>query len=115
MAFPAIFKKNLEKSIRFKQMQEDLRLQKTLEERQKSSNERELDRFYEEEREKTIKRNLEEFRQHRRAEAQQTTVLAGDNQFKGKGNMMSGKASILVNNNALLNSKATKSKGMFFK
>jgi len=115
MAFPAIFKKNLEKSMRFKQMQEDLRLQQTLEDRQKSANERELDRFYEEEREKSIKRNLEEFRAARKAEAMKTTVLAGDNQFKGKGNICSGKASILQNNNALLTSKATKQKGMFFK
>jgi len=115
MAILDIFKKNLEKSIRFKQMQEDLNLQKKLEERQKSSNERELDRFYEEEREKSIKRNLEEFRKMRQAEAMKTTVLAGENQFKGKGTIMSSKATILQNNDRMLSMKKTKEKGMFFK
>lgn len=110
-----IFRKNTEKSARFKEMQMEARLQKMLEEREKTSNERELERFHEEERQKSIKRNLEEFRKHKQAESIETTVLSGPNMFKGKGNIMSGKANILNNNNKLLSMKATKSKGIFFK
>tara|TARA_R100000789_G_C2993731_1_gene146827 strand:- start:486 stop:836 length:351 start_codon:yes stop_codon:yes gene_type:complete len=116
MAFPKMFLKNLAKSEKFKALQEDLKMQKMLEEREKSSNERELERFYEEEREKQIKVNLEEFRKHRQADAQKTTVLAGPNMFKGKGNIMSGETTVLKNNDKLLSMKAgTKQKGMFFK
>tara|TARA_R100001530_G_C4206099_1_gene126076 strand:+ start:55 stop:402 length:348 start_codon:yes stop_codon:yes gene_type:complete len=115
MGLKDLFKKNLAKSERFKEMQMEARLQKMLEERQKSSNERELDRFYAEEREKSIKKNLEEFRKHRQEEAIKTTVLSGPNMFKGKGNIASGETTVLKNNNKLLAMKATKQKGMFFK
>jgi len=116
MGLKDLFKKNLAKSAEFKEMQHQARLQKMLEERGKSSNERELERFYEEEREKSIKKNLEEFREHRNKEAQETTVLGGKNMFKGRGNMMSGKTTVLHNNNKLLSlKKGIKQKGMFFK
>ena len=111
-----IFKKNHEKSERFKEMQLQAKLQKMLEEREKSSNERELERFHEEEREKMIAQNLKEFRDHRQKESMKTTVLSGKNMFKGKGNIMSGKGTMLTNNHKLLSlKKGIKQKGMFFK
>ena len=111
-----IFKKNHEKSERFKEMQEEYRLQKMLEERNKSSNERELERFYEEERQKSITKNLKEYREHRNREAQRTTILSGPNMFKGKGNIASGPCTVLQNNHKLLSmKKGVKQKGMFFK
>ncbi len=111
-----VFRKDLAKTAKFKEAQENMQIQHKLEERQKSSNERELERFYEEEREKKIKKNLEEFRKHRQKEAMKTTVLDGKSMFKGKGNMMSGKATVLNNNHKLLSmTKQTKQKGMFFK
>ena len=117
MGLSELFKKNLVKSAKFKEAQEDMQIQKKLEERQKSSNERELERFYEEEREKSIKKNLEEFRKHRQAEAMKTTVLGGKNMFAGhKENIASGPTTVLKSSNNLLNmKKVTKHKGMFFK
>jgi predicted RND superfamily exporter protein len=112
-----IFKKNMEKSGRFKELSEEMKIRKLIEERSKSSNERELERFYEEEREKKIKQNLEEFRKHRQADSQKTTVLGGgNNMFKGKGNMMSGETTVLKNNDKMFSMKSgSKQKGMFFK
>ena len=115
MALSDFLKKNIAKTARFKEAQENMQIQKKLEERQKSSNERELERFREEEREKMITKNLEEFRKHRQKESMKTTVLGGTNMFKGKGNIMSGETTVMKNNDRLLSMKATKSKGMFFK
>lgn len=111
-----IFKKNTEKSARFKEMQLQDKLEKMLNERNKTSNERELERFYEEERQKQISQNLKEFREHRQKESQETTILGGKNMFKGKGNIMSGKITVMKNNHKLLSLKdGKKQKGMFFK
>ena len=110
-----IFKKNLGSTERFKELQEEMKIRKLIEERAKSSNERELERFYEEEREKKIKVNLEEFRKHRQADAQKTTVLGGKNMFKGEQTIMTGKATVLKNNDKLLSMNHKKQKGMFFK
>ena len=112
-----IFKKNTEKSARFKEMQLQAKLDKILEERGKTSNERELERFYEEERQKAIKKNLQEFRDHRHKEAMKTTVLSGGDIFKGqKENIASGPTTVLKNNNKLFSlKKGIKQRGMFFK
>ena len=54
--------KNTEKKKQFKEMEEQYLLQKKLEDRQKSSNERELERYLKEQREERIKKELEHFR-----------------------------------------------------
>lgn len=54
-----ISEKKHEKSKKFKEMQEDDRLNTMLEERKLSANERELNRFIHEQREKEIKEKLE--------------------------------------------------------
>ena len=116
MAISDMLKRNLVKSDKFKEAQENMQIQQKLEERSKSSNERELERFYEEEREKKIARNLEEFRNHRQKEAMSTTVLGGKFMFGGKGNIASGPTTVMKNNDKLLSMKSgTKQKGMFFK
>lgn len=111
----SLFSKKREQSERFKQMEEDLRLQKLLEARQKNSNERELDRFVEEERQQKIKLALEHFRKQRQREAMETTVLGGKNLFKGQDNIAKGKASVLINNHKLFTMKEKKERGLFFK
>jgi len=115
MAISDFLKKNIAKTARFKEAQEEMQIQQKLEERQKSSNERELERFHEEEREKMIAKNLEEFRKHRQKEAMTTTVLGGKFMFGGKGSIASGETTVLKNNNKLLSMKPMKQKGMFFK
>ena len=110
MGLKDLFKKNLAKTERFKEIQEEFRMRKMLEDRMKSANERELERFHEEEREKSIKRNLEEFRKHRQEEAMKTTVLGGKNMFTNNKNIFSDKPTMLRNNKKLLNGGC-----MFFK
>ena len=111
MGLKEIFSKALHKDPRLKEMEQEMRMQKMLEDRMKGADERELDRFYEEERQKTIKKNLEEFRNMRKKEAwsgegnnilkqknifknhksvlhQDFEILGGKKLFMGKGNMM---------------------------
>lgn len=105
-----------ERSEKFKEMEEDYRLQKMLEERQKSSNERELERFQNEEREEVIKEHLDFYRKRRDEDIKfghnpldaknimksEWEVLKEKNQFAHKGNMFVGKKNIHKSNPNLL-------------
>lgn len=95
MALSDFFKKGLLKSEAFKQAQEERRIQNILDQREKSSNEREYDRFIEEEREKSIKQNLEEFRKMRQKEINSMNILKGKNIFKGKSTMLNSNSNML--------------------
>ena len=97
--------KNNESSEKFKQMQEDYRLQKILEERQKSSNQRELERFYKEQQEKKIKDELDIIRKRRNKE-----------NWRGKSILTKG-ASILKDERPILKEKNIfkNNKSMFLK
>jgi hypothetical protein len=109
--------KRRERSEKFKEIEEDYRLQKMLEERQKSSNERELERFQKEEREENIKEALEFYRKqkdndirfgHNPLDTPNVTnhtdweVLKEKNQFAAKGNMFVGQGNIHRSNPNLL-------------
>ncbi len=83
MAIADILRKFGSKKQKFQEAQQDDRVHNIIRERKKSSNERELDRFEEEAREKQIKVDLERFREERKEEARETTVLNGKNIFKG--------------------------------
>src|SRR6056297_982496 len=86
----------------FRQMQQQDRLQNMLEERKKSSNQRELERYIKEDQEKEIKEQLEYMRKKRDQDIKfghnplntpnitksaQWEVLREKNMFKGRGNM----------------------------
>jgi len=116
----------LKKDSRFKELEKEIRIQKMIQERMKNSNERELDRFYEEERQKTIKKNLEEFRNARKEESWhgENNILNAPNIFKGQQNILHEDKSALDNGQGILNqknifsmgsNKKTKKGGMFFK
>ena len=127
MGIKELLSKSLAKDPRFKEMQKEAHLQKMLEERGKNSNERELERYIEEERQKSIKQNLEEFRKIRQEETWHSgNMFAGqDNMFNKKPTMMNQDKSILDNggHNILHDkklfkigkSKQSKKGGMFFK
>ena len=115
MAVRDFLEKLKQRKDKFKQMEEEFRLQKKLEERQKSSNERELERFDEEEREKSIKKNLEEFRAMKQKAAMETNVLSGGNMFKGKATIMDNGKGILNQKNIFAMKKCNQKGGMFFK
>jgi len=58
------------KKSKYKEFEEDQKIQEKYVERKKSSNERELERFMHEEREENIKKELAEFRAKRQKSAQ---------------------------------------------
>ena len=114
MGLSKMFKKNIARTAKFKEAQENARIAKTLADREKSSNERELERFEKEEREKIIKERLANHRNARQQESMETTVLNGENMFKGKGNIMSGGSSVLKNNDNLFGGKTNMMGGGLF-
>jgi len=94
----------------FKEMERQLTMQKKLEAKQKNSNERELDRFEEEARQKRINERLEQFRKEKKDE-----FFHGPNLMKQK-NIFKGHTSVLTNNKKLLQlNNKIKAHGMFFK
>jgi hypothetical protein len=95
----------LKKDSRFKEVEREMKIQKMIEDRMKPANERELERYLEEERQKSITKNLEEFRKLRQKEAQETTILKGKNIFKGHKNLLAQDKSILDNGKGILNDK----------
>ena len=121
MGFKEIMEKFGEKGKRRKEMIRDLdeqvRIQKLVEDRQKSSNERELERFMKENREEHIKVELDEVRKMRTKDIQfnhnplnvknitnhtDWEVLKERNLFKGKSSMFSNNEFIHKNNPKLL-------------
>jgi len=116
----------LKKDGRFKELEKEIRIRRMVEDRMKSSDERELEGFYKKEREKQIKKNLEEFRKKQSDETWHgKTILDSPNIFNGEPTMMKNGHSILDNGKGILNNKhksfkiksvkKVKKGGMFFK
>lgn len=63
-----ILEKNRLRKEKFKEMEEDMRLQKLLQQRSMDSNERELQGYYDEERKKQVKKELDYFRKKKQEE-----------------------------------------------
>jgi len=109
-------KKSKERKELLKRMDDQMRAEKTLEERQKSANQRELEGYYKEEREAQIKEDLEYMRKKRDQDIKfghnpldtknimksEWEVLKEPNQFSKKSNMFSNRDFIHKNNNKLL-------------
>ena len=93
--------RNAEKSEKFKEMQENDRLQTMLEERKKSSDRRELERYYKEQEEKQIKAQLESIRKQQTKES-----WKGKNMFGGKATMLKEDKKILTNDRPILLQKS---------
>ena len=104
-------RKEIDKDM-FKQAEAKLRIQKILEERQMSANERELIRFEKEEREEQIKENLDYYRKKRQMDIDHNhnpldtenvitkrgwNILQEKSQFTGKSDMFSNKKNIKMN------------------
>ena len=121
--------KSRERKELLRQMERQMRFQKIVEDRQKSANERELERFHNEEREEQIKESLEYERKKRDHDIKfnhnpldtpnimkaEWEVLKEKNIFAGKSNSFSNQKSILKNNPNLLksNKKLLKGGNMF--
>jgi len=109
-----------EKGDKFKEMQEDDRLQTMLEERKKSSNRRELEKHFKDTEEAEVKRQLDIIRKKRNHDSWKgDSILKSEKNIlhTDKSSMSSGK-SILNDKNIFLDHKATSpltKKDMFFK
>ena len=112
----AMGKKNKDRKAKFRELDENARLQKMLEERMKSSNQRELERYMNEDREAEIKEHLEFARKKRDEDIKfnhnplnaknimkaEWEVMKEKNQFSGKGNMFKNQEFIHKNNKNLM-------------
>ena len=126
MGIKDILSRALHKDGRLKEMQKEMQMQKMAEDRLKNSNERELEKYMEEERQKQIKEQLEHFRKARQEETWHgnNMFMTKDNMFKGKATMLNQDKSVMDNGRGILNdkklfkmgkSKQCKKGGMFFK
>lgn len=79
---------------KYKEAEEDLRIHQLLEERQKSSNRRELERYYKEAEEEKIKIELDKIRHGKTSES-----------WSGKNSLMNQKMTILKNDKPILMEK----------
>jgi predicted RND superfamily exporter protein len=101
-----------QKSEEFKEAQRQVTINKIIQERQKSSNERELERYMNEDRESNIKKQLEKVRYKK------THDLWTDNSIlKKSNNILKNDKQILMQENIFLDNKTKiplTSRGMFF-
>ena len=109
--------KNTERKELLRRLDQKTRMEKIIEDRQKSSNERELERYMDEDREEAIKEHLEFARKKRQRDIDfehnpidaeniitktQWEVLKEKSQFSKKSNMFANNTSVLKNNKNLL-------------
>ena len=100
-----------EKKGKYKEFEEDMKVQETYLERKKSANERELERFQHDEREKVIKQHLEKYRDEAKEEAEfGHQILAVPNVYKNEKQIIL-KQKNLFSNKSNLNERG----GLFFK
>lgn len=81
---------------RLKEVQNEIRINNIATQRTKSANERELEKFYEDERQRMIKLKLAQIRK------QQNTELMTGNVFSDNPNLFSGHKSVLNNDNSIM-------------
>jgi AAA15 family ATPase/GTPase len=86
---------------KFKQAEEDLKIQKLLEERQKTSEERQLERFMEDERQKNIKKQLDKFNDKKTKELWKGNYSV----LKGQMNILKEDKKIMTKQNMFLDNK----------
>lgn len=101
-----ILEKFRNKKRKFQETQEDFRISKLVEEREKTANERELERFMEEERQKNIKIHLDSFRKKRQHEINSMNILKGKNIFKGHKSILAQPNIFRGNKNLFLHQRS---------
>jgi hypothetical protein len=84
---------------KFKKLQEDIRLHKMAEEREKSANQREVERYFREEKEKEFAEILDQIRKKKNKEMWSTNML------KQKGTILNEDKNILHDDNPILKQK----------
>jgi hypothetical protein len=106
MAITDLLRKFMARKHRFKEMQEEHTLQKKLEQRQKNSNERELERYFEEERQRRMKIQLDNIHKKQRDEfwhddsiLNQKNVFTGGESILNQPSLLKQEGNILKNQN----------------
>jgi hypothetical protein len=94
--------KNLKKDEDFKAAQKARRIQKILSEREKSSNERVLEKFNEEKRQEMIKKDIDEINKIRNDEMFNKSLTPQKNIFIGGNDILRGGNSILKSDKSVL-------------
>lgn len=129
-AFKNFGQKSRDRKELIRRMDEQIRMEKLVQDRQLSSNERELNQLRNEKREEQIKEELDFRRKERQQDIDfghnpldaenivnktQWEVLKEKNQFAGRGNIFQGQESVLKNDPKLLqtNQKLLKGGNMF--
>jgi hypothetical protein len=100
----------IEKNKKFHELEEDFLLRKKLEERQKSANERELERYMKEQREDSIKKQLETFRKRKQDELWHNNFL-----LKKDKSILRTDRPILKEKNIFVMEKQNNERSLFFK
>ena len=107
------------KSAKYKQLEEDDRLQTMLEERKKSSNQRELEKHYKDQKEKMIKTALDKVRKQRNRETwKDNSILKGGTSILHQDKSMLQDNKKLLHGNMFLDNKSQNpitNKKLFFK
>lgn len=92
-----------ERKSKSKDIEDDLRIHERIVEKKKSANERELESYLEEVRQKNIKNQVEQFRQQKRNEHWHSpTAIDTPNMFKKKSNSLLNQPSLLRGSNMFL-------------
>ena len=92
--------KNNVKSEKFKEMEEDYRLQKMLEDRQKSSNERQLEKYFKKQREDAIAKQVKAIN-----DKQTKASWKEKSCYGGKGTMLKSDKNMMDAGNSILKQK----------
>ena len=95
----------------FKEVQQEDRIQTLVQQRKKNSNERELERYIEEDRQKQILEDLKMYRKKRTQEVNGMKILGGKNIFKGHKSMLTDNKKLFNMRNGL----GLSQEGMYFR
>ena len=103
MGIKEFLKNRLSKTERFKEAEEERKINRLLDEREKSANERELERHWREKREERIKEQLDIVRKQKTREMWESNIfkqknimkdhkpiMTSENMFMGKGSILRG-------------------------
>jgi len=101
MGLKDFFKRTFSKSPEFVEEAKIRKINHILDEREKSSNERELERYYKENREKMIKLKLEKIRKQRKRELLIGSLGDKTNIFKNHNSILKQDYSVLDNGNTI--------------
>jgi len=111
MGFRDVLKKMFKKDERFEYLKKEMKIRKTLEQRQKNSNERELERYLEERRQEQIKSALKKFREEEKHKLWHSSM------FNERTKMLHTDKQILKEPTTMFQIKSTNlaGRGMFWK